>query len=339
MIPLASIVNRNTFDSQESTETAVDGILSARSTASQEESGNPPPATRASNKSKTENVPAGYPKLAQRMGFVPEMAVFRRFAYLNKLNLLHLQAELVEIESRLKEIQRRDNESPELEQLYAKDWYFLGNSSAEGNNEQLNLLLNAREKLERYNMALIQQSYILPMKKPNKLDLSNIQSFIACDDMGPFGLKGLDSEVWGNIHEPTEYAPDIISLLPRKREDMFSNLITEYGIRKWFDWGLAKSRKPCEVSGLIGYEEGTLLRLTYLTTTALASLLPIVSIVALYSVHSMKARLGIIAAFNVLISFCLAFFTSAKRTDIFAVTAAFAAVQVVFVQGENSSGT
>lgn len=152
MIPLASIVNRNTFDSQESTETAVDGILSARSTVSQEESGNPPPATRASNKSKTENVPAGYPKLAQRMGFVPEMAVFRRFAYLNKLNLLHLQAELVEIESRLKEIQRRDNESPELEQLYAKDWYFLENSSAEGNNEQLNLLLNAREKLERYSM-------------------------------------------------------------------------------------------------------------------------------------------------------------------------------------------
>lgn len=153
--------------------------------------------------------------------------------------------------------------------------------------------------------------------------------------MGPFSLKGEDSETWGNIHQPKNHAPDIVCLLPRKREDMFSTLLTEHGLRKWFDWGLSRFRKPCEISGLVGYEENTLLRLTYLTTTALASLLPIVSIVALYYVHSMKARLGIIAAFNVLISFCLAFFTSAKRTEIFAVTAAFAAVQVVFVQSEN----
>lgn len=173
------------------------------------------------------------------------------------------------------------------------------------------------------------------MQPPTKSDLNYIQKFIASKEMGPFALDGLDAEVWGNIHQPKGHAPDIITLLPREKEDMFSDLLTDHGLSKWFKWGFGKNRKPSQVSGLVWYGEGTLRRITLLVTTALASLLPILSIVILYHVHPMKARLGIIAAFNVLISFCLALFTSAKRTDIFAVTAAFSAVQVVFVQGEN----
>lgn len=158
MIPLNRIAAQNTFSSQASAETVVEDINAARSTVSPQRSGNPASTSRASIQPQREDVPAGYPKLAQRMGVLPELAVFRRFAYLNKLNLLYLQAELVDIEDKLKEIQRRDNESPELEQLYAKDWFFLNNSSTEGNNEQLSLLLNAREKLEKYSEHLYRRS-------------------------------------------------------------------------------------------------------------------------------------------------------------------------------------
>lgn len=177
------------------------------------------------------------------------------------------------------------------------------------------------------------------MKPPGRSDLDYIQKYLASRHMGPFALDGVDAEVWGTIKKPKGYESDIIALLPRPKEDMFSNLIMGKGMEKWFKWRLDRFRKP-SVNGLIEYEESTLLRLTSLVSTALASLLPIASIVVLYSVHSMKARLGIIAAFNVLISLCLAIFTTAKRTDIFAVVAAFSAVQVVFVQaGGDSSGS
>ncbi|KKY26963.1 hypothetical protein UCDDS831_g01011 [Diplodia seriata] len=267
------------------------------------------------------------------MGLVPETAVFRRFGFLNQLNLLYLQAELMDIEDRLKDMQKADSSKTGCERLYATDWFYL----RDGDSLQLRLVQEAREKLERYNTALIQQAQILPMEPPGKYDLKYVQNFLASGDMGPWALVGLDAEVWGTIKKPKAYEPDIIALLPRKKEDMFSNLVTTDGMSKWFKWGLDRFRRPSPVHGLVAYEESTLLRLTYLFSTALASLLPIASIVILYFVHSMKARLGIIALFNVLTSCCLAFFTTAKRTDIFAVAAAFSAVQVVFVQGEGNA--
>lgn len=158
--------------------------------------------------------------------------------------------------------------------------------------------------------------------------------------MGPWALDGIDSEVWGTINEREGYEADIVALLPRKKKDMFTNLIANQGMTKWFQYRLDRFRKPSSTTGLVAYEENTLSRLTSLFSTAMASLLPITSIVILYYVQSMKARFGVIALFNVLLSCCLAFFTTARRTDIFAVTAAFSAVQVVFIQsGEIPSGT
>jgi len=54
-----------------------------------------------------------------------------------------------------------------------------------------------------------------------------------------------------------------------------------------------------------------------------ASLLPAISILALYFIHNMLARLGAIMAFSALFSFTLAIFTTAKRIEIFAATAAY----------------
>ena len=158
--------------------------------------------------------------------------------------------------------------------------------------------------------------------------------------MGPFGLTGVDADIWGSVHYPKKYEADIVTLLPRKKADMFTKLIIDKGVDKFFDYGMGRFMKPSPTHGLIGLEDNNLFRLTYLVTTTLASLLPVASIVILYFIHSMKLRLGIIAIFTVLLSFSLAFFTSAKRAEVFALTAAFSAVQVVFVQvGNGTNGT
>jgi hypothetical protein len=76
------------------------------------------------------------------------------------------------------------------------------------------------------------------------------------------------------------------------------------------------------IHGVIGYEATTIFKVTYWMTSIIASLIPILSIAVLYRVHSMPARLAIIAGFNILISVCLCGLTSAKRSEVFAVASA-----------------
>lgn len=143
----SNISLENLPSSHNITDTAVEDVSSCTVSSSQpNERSTPHPEP-----SPTNSVPPGYPKLAERMGLAPEVAVFRRFAFLNKLNLLHLQAELVEIENQLKETQDMDSKREGYERFYARDWFFLNRSAVEGDNTQLSLLLSAREKLERYS--------------------------------------------------------------------------------------------------------------------------------------------------------------------------------------------
>jgi hypothetical protein len=70
------------------------------------------------------------------------------------------------------------------------------------------------------------------------------------------------------------------------------------------------------------YGEAAILRGTRILATTLACVMPVASIGLLYLVESMSKRLGIVAAFTSLFSFCLAVMTSAGMGDIFAATAA-----------------
>ncbi|KAK0109283.1 hypothetical protein ONS96_003103 [Cadophora gregata f. sp. sojae] len=91
--------------------------------------------------------------------------------------------------------------------------------------------------------------------------------------------------------------------------------------------------------GIASYEKDTLHKYTSHITTVVASLLPILSIVVLYCVGSMKARLGLVAFFTFTFAAALSFFTGAKRGEIFIATSTFAAVQVVFISTGNEGGS
>lgn len=176
------------------------------------------------------------------------------------------------------------------------------------------------------------------MAPPGRKDLKYLQTFLETDEMGPLALCGDDSGIWGSTEEPERRAHDLVALLTRQAEDPFSSWITEKAISKLLKFKWLQSKELFNVTGLKGLKDRTIFRVTEIITSVLASALPIASIVILYFVHSLEVRIGIIAAFNMLLSFCMAIFTNAKRTEVFAVAAAFSAVQVVFVQvGTDSS--
>ena len=53
----------------------------------------------------------GYSNLADRMAEAPDMAIFRRFSQLRLLDVLRLQAELYDLDTRLCERRQADRES------------------------------------------------------------------------------------------------------------------------------------------------------------------------------------------------------------------------------------
>lgn len=66
-------------------------------------------------------------------------------------------------------------------------------------------------------------------------------------------------------------------------------------------------------------------------TAALASLLPTLIILVLYFVKRMLVRIGLVIVFTTIFSVVMSFYPGAKKGEVFAAVAAFAAVEVVFI--------
>lgn len=86
------------------------------------------------------------------------------------------------------------------------------------------------------------------------------------------------------------------------------------------------------------FEEHSLVFIVRFCSTAVAAVLLIGSILALYFVTDQDARLALVIAFVVLFAIGLSICTGASRDSIFAGTAAYAAVLIVFVSGNLSNG-
>lgn len=101
----------------------------------------------------------GYDRLGQLMGDLPELTAFRRFGALSAEDLLYRQAELVELETSLREYQKADKESGhEDRERYGFNWDKIQHSgdddARDGNDSsQLDTILEIREKLEKYRKS------------------------------------------------------------------------------------------------------------------------------------------------------------------------------------------
>lgn len=98
----------------------------------------------------------GYHKLAVLMGSSTGVAIFRSFGTLNMLNLLGLQAELVDLEAQLSDIRQEDDTSDNANRrLYSERFWLLRQSLEEdGDDVQWQMQLSIRKKLAEYSKIL-----------------------------------------------------------------------------------------------------------------------------------------------------------------------------------------
>lgn len=100
----------------------------------------------------TAYVMEGYAKLSSLMALDSEFAIYRKFGALNAQNLLYYQAELVTLETDLREIAMEDRRSSQdsEKRLFSENWYTLSNAEP-GKDSQLKKVMQIRRTLKEYS--------------------------------------------------------------------------------------------------------------------------------------------------------------------------------------------
>lgn len=165
------------------------------------------------------------------------------------------------------------------------------------------------------------------MEEPTAFDRRDVRKFMSelkkelgqkSPDLWPF----LDQDVdMYRLDAKIRPSFDLVAVCPRQRDDSFSAWFMKSALSIFFRC-CGHRMKPSEIHGKPGCKEKTILRITYWITTIVASILPSASVIVLYIIESTWARIGTLVGFNLAVSACLILFTSAKRSEIFAVTAA-----------------
>jgi hypothetical protein len=317
------------------------GDASRRSTVTIDETANAPPLVRRETTIVEDDALHGYPKLATFIGGKNGCAIYKRFASLNARNLLYHQAKLVSLEHELNDLEHHHSHCKDLQ--YKADPIFQAEPGSEGyllrkKHEEVSAALN------EYNRLLLEQKKMHELPTPDHIYVNSIFNFIHNIEAGdPNWLEHPANtiyQVWNDNRKAVQRV--LITLNPAfSTRDAFTRIFTNSFVYVWH--GIySRFKKPDEEFGGYNYTEGAMARYMTAIVMVIASALPTTSIIALFLIRTVIWRLVFIILYGGVFSACLAFFTDAKRIEIFASSVALAGVQVVFVgtafgNGSNSS--
>ncbi|KAL5315057.1 hypothetical protein ACEPPN_017708 [Leptodophora sp. 'Broadleaf-Isolate-01'] len=177
-------------------------------------------------------------------------------------------------------------------------------------------MLCVREKLKEYNECLFQQRQLATFDQPETGNLEFLNDWLADPRQGGCALEGLDRNVWKEGKDLLVIKPDGIAA------DSFTRVLRKPLIALCHKLRTQFRHRPVDEESMIYvYDEKIVIRVADMIGTVIASLLPVLAVIVLYSVREMLARLGMIALFTVVFALALMVTTKAKRVEIFAATA------------------
>ncbi|KAE9367093.1 hypothetical protein N431DRAFT_418207 [Stipitochalara longipes BDJ] len=280
----------------------------------------------------------GYPKLAQLMGNSHadgHFLIFQKFEPLSAQNILYLQAEIVNLQETLNQSAKEDAESdgPKRRE-FTRDWLAL--SSAE-DCEQWETFVRLRKTLKEYYEAIAQHQMITNIPKPHKSDLKSLQLWLERPSGGNCSFVGADRYVYekntsglGTLASKNGTVDPLTRVLLYSLPKLYHSLIVDPLHRLLGKWVKKPESFDLE-SNIFFYRDSYFHLIANILGTLIASLILIGSIVVLYFITDMPIRLVVVGVFTAIFSIALSLVTSGTRVEIFAATAAFASVQVVFV--------
>ncbi|KAF2689276.1 hypothetical protein K458DRAFT_400068 [Lentithecium fluviatile CBS 122367] len=287
-----------------------------------------------------QNIQDGYPGLSRFMGpnFDQGLGIFKRFGDLNCRNLLYMQAELLCLDEELRVLTLVDHNGPDSTRAtYARNVW---NMRKDAKSLQWAKILELRWKLNAYNNALLQQAQIAKLDTANQYDLNSLLHWLEDKNGGNGFLYGVEAGAWNEND-----LADLITIASRASNDGFMRWLEEKIIPRLPPFALRLWKQPIRGSEGVGVARCNLSLLNALgriVTVFLAATVPSVAVLALYLIKSLEYRLCAVAAFSTCFAIVLAVFTTSRSVEIFTATAAFASVQVVFLElnilGDTLSG-
>lgn len=171
--------------------------------------------------------------------------------------------------------------------------------------------------------ALVQVSQIFALSPPAQSNLDVLHEWLERPKYGKGFLKGVESQTW----DLEKGRADYVTLSNKQVEqDILTRWIYKLVPGTLHQCCGHRFKKAVENidagDDLFEYNDSHLSRTAHTLSSALSSLLPTISIFALYYVKNMPARLGLIMAFTTMFAAILELVSNARRAEVFAITTA-----------------
>lgn len=120
---------------------------------------------------------------------------------------------------------------------------------------------------------------------------------------------------------------DLVAIRRAADEDILSRILQDH-------WAFQKRGTSDPIDRTTIYKNKHVVKTVATISMIIAAILLISAIISLHVVTDSKAKLGLVAMYTLLFALSVATLTNARRAEVFAATAAYAAVLVVFVSGD-----
>ncbi|MCJ1257164.1 hypothetical protein MMC24_004989 [Lignoscripta atroalba] len=270
-----------------------------------------------------DDFPPGYSKVAAVEGCDPNFLIYRKFSWLHNRVLLHHQDELVELEDELRRLDKFDLEN-DARKLISRRL-----DDAIKGSRRKELLQEIEKKLAVYHDSLLRIRQVEAIKRPTTRNQNSLINFI----LNTESLPQSEAE-W--ILQDNDLAAVSIN-----KEDNWFNGWLEDSLKKvsrrattyLFRTKIQRTVSGTEHVGLLSRDRfnGVIYSIMAVLSTALL-LLPVLILSKIRTHdHDQEYMILVIFLFTLTFSACCAIFTMAKKHEVFAATAAYSAVLVVFL--------
>lgn len=302
-------------------------------------SSNPTPTPSSASERPTAPSSEGFIGLAAKIAADPDKSttIYRRFDALSARNLLFYQAELAELEEEQNQYDKEDQKAADQlnqESIECQhDWETFAHRAKDDGRERskMELAMKIRITLEKYYEALAAHQRLLNSPLPSTTTVKAMQNWFN-DPTGKKDPNDCIPQLWGASEHTYSDPHDLVALRVPTDQDRLSDFI-----QKNFGVFFKASHDPGGGAQIL-ISHATLSMFSTILSLILASILLFGAIISLSIIGSKPVLLGMLCFWTMMFAACVGLLTDAKRDQVFAATAAYAAVLVVFISGNLGGG-
>ncbi|KAF2002301.1 hypothetical protein P154DRAFT_618706 [Amniculicola lignicola CBS 123094] len=281
-----------------------------------------------------ESYPCGYPQLAGFQSSESSFSIYRTFDYLHSRVILQLQDELRDCEENLSDMDYLDSKNGREKCLTSR----MGDlkqtrKDKQSSSKRVDLLATIATKLIQYDQVLVGARKLGAFQRPSARDYRSVRRFFYNEKP----LSSMSEEQYILRKE------DLVTLRHGREWATFDGWVE--GLVSKFPWKwltrklftTPELRKKSTSDTIFYYSPSRIEQFVCLIITFIIFVLLVLPVVAMYKLTYVGNRnnlfdaIGILVAFTLLFSAAMGMLTKAKRHELFAASAAYCAVLVVFI--------